>query len=237
MSCRLPLLLSGVLALASGCELMIGGIPNELAQLDGATPEEESPDDLAPGEQPPIDDDAGASQEPPLLPGPDAADEPEPEPEEEPAPETPADPECTRPSIWYPDQDGDGYGAGTPQSGCVKPSGSFSKQTGDCVDTDARVHPGQKAYFGTPYTHSNGSASFDFDCSGSEEGNTAQKLTPNCARILVPMCGGGGFIKANRPSAPNPFCGSTTVETCKPSVAVVLCTSVVETSSTAYGCH
>ncbi|MEZ4320846.1 MAG: MopE-related protein [Myxococcota bacterium] len=42
---------------------------------------------------------------------------------------------------WYADDDGDGYGAGAPQTSCDPPPGAVSSST-DCDDTDPDVNPG-----------------------------------------------------------------------------------------------
>lgn len=42
---------------------------------------------------------------------------------------------------WYPDADGDGYGAGDPVRACTAPEGTAA-YAGDCDDGDGRYHPG-----------------------------------------------------------------------------------------------
>jgi hypothetical protein len=42
---------------------------------------------------------------------------------------------------WYVDNDGDGYGAGSVLRSCVKPSGPYVAQAGDCNDSSARFNP------------------------------------------------------------------------------------------------
>ncbi|RME23260.1 MAG: hypothetical protein D6798_13880 [Deltaproteobacteria bacterium] len=53
-----------------------------------------------------------------------------------------ADPDLVGESTWYLDQDGDGYGAGTPEVACDAPSPDHVPDAGDCDDTDTLVHPG-----------------------------------------------------------------------------------------------
>jgi hypothetical protein len=51
-------------------------------------------------------------------------------------------PACADPPDWWPDADGDGFGAtGAPVRGCRGGAGEVG-QTGDCRDDEARVHPG-----------------------------------------------------------------------------------------------
>lgn len=44
------------------------------------------------------------------------------------------------PSLWYPDGDGDGVGAGTPVSACEQPANT-SASLGDCNDANASINP------------------------------------------------------------------------------------------------
>lgn len=81
---------------------------------------------------------------------------------------------CT---LWYPDADSDTFGdrnnAGLP--GCIAgpaPAAGYVKDHTDCDDNDNRVRPSQTAYFAT--ARSNGS--FDYDCSGALEKETAEYL-------------------------------------------------------------
>ncbi len=68
---------------------------------------------------------------------------------------------------WYRDADGDGYGlAGDAVLGCDRPSG-YVAQGGDCMDTNAQVHPGQTAYFSAH----RGDGTFDYNCDGQDDLN------------------------------------------------------------------
>lgn len=72
--------------------------------------------------------------------------------------------------VFYPDKDKDGYGdqTATLSTGAVvacdnaPPAGMVLDHT-DCADDDARAHPGQAGFFGTPIL---GTSSFDFNCDG-----------------------------------------------------------------------
>lgn len=142
-------------------------------------------------------------------------------------------------SLWYPDGDEDGYGrsAEAVQS-CSKPaSGTWASRGGDCKDNDRNVHPEQTIYFGTPYRAANGSDSYDYDCSGSEEGNPSRLALPaGCDGILdVLNCRGMGYLREARTGAGvNPVCGSTRVGTC--TAMLLSCTTAMETGKPAYEC-
>jgi hypothetical protein len=43
---------------------------------------------------------------------------------------------------WYIDNDGDGFGAGTPIFACESPGSNYVNQGGDCNNTDATIYPG-----------------------------------------------------------------------------------------------
>lgn len=113
--------------------------------------------------------------------------------------------------LWYKDADGDGYGdkngtvaLNTAKPGCVAgpaPAGGFVDNNTDCFDgapgVATNVHPGQTAFFGTPYTGPAG-ASFDYDCSGGED-----RETPEYPGATCHFCGYSKF-----------FFGCTTPTTC-----------------------
>ena len=67
-------------------------------------------------------------------------------------------------ATYYPDSDGDGYGAATgPLTACTKPVGYVTDHT-DCCDTDAKAHPGQTLTFAT----ADNCSSYDYNCDGKE---------------------------------------------------------------------
>jgi hypothetical protein len=94
---------------------------------------------------------------------------------------------------WYRDADDDGYGVtGDAVLGCDKPSG-YVAQSGDCMDTNAQVHPGQTAYFPAH----RGDGSFDYNCDGQDDlnpndpnpgapppGDCGQQVSGGCYRPL-----------------------------------------------------
>ena len=42
---------------------------------------------------------------------------------------------------WYADADGDGFGTGAPMTACIQPVANAVLQSGDCLDTEASIHP------------------------------------------------------------------------------------------------
>jgi hypothetical protein len=227
------LLTISLLALTSACELVLGGIPEE----EDARATDRNPISLVPdaatgdvdesdaGVEPAEDFDAGSQS-----PGGDGDDD---------VPAGP-DPACNELLIWYADKDGDGYGvdAQTRES-CGAPEGAWAPRGGDCADGDARVHPGQSSFYGDPYKNQAGADSFDFDCSGKEEGNPAQTLAPSrCKFLTFPSCGGAGYVATSRSGTGiHAYCGSTTRESCEASVAYVVCESKTKSGVEPYGCR
>ena len=146
---------------------------------------------------------------------------------------------CAMRSVWYADDDHDGFGDGARLVvACGEPSsGTWANRADDCDDGDARVHPGQMAYFGEPYSARSGDDSFDYDCSGSEDGDPSLVPAPaNCALLAVGSCGGSGYLPTARAGAgKNPLCGSVQTRSC--SAALVICTATEATVEKAFGCR
>lgn len=92
------------------------------------------------------------------------------------------------------DDDGDGFCEGTT---CH----SAQAMPGDCDDTNPDVHPGQAAFFETPYRVA-GQDSFDYDCDGFEVESTRQ--TYRCNAGPNPL-----FCQSHRDGwqGPIPACG------------------------------
>jgi hypothetical protein len=126
---------------------------------------------------------------------------------------------CTTPVPWYEDADGDGYGrTDTEVVACPKPEGgAWARAPGDCYDGDARVHPGQSAYFGTPFSAGSGIVSFDYDCSGFEEPNPAHARFTGCGALSLALCEATKGYASGPRIGPglDPYCGSTTVVECR----------------------
>ena len=91
------------------------------------------------------------------------------------------------------DADGDGY-ASTTLGACGL----------DCADDDARVHPGQSAFFSTPYLRGD-AASWDYDCDGSQTAETDRlAYCIGAATLEVSTCTCAAGWKDDMPS-----CGET----------------------------
>jgi hypothetical protein len=121
--------------------------------------------------------------------------------------------------------DGDGFGNKTMSiTACPCPAGwvlgpDLNGSTGsassgfDCDDTNGAVHPGQPAFFTSPYVTSSGGKSWDYDCDGMEKrqywfSGGCLSVGPTCA--LTP-----GWIKDGTGI---PHCGETKqyVVSCSP---------------------
>jgi hypothetical protein len=60
---------------------------------------------------------------------------------------------------WHLDDDADGFGVDTETTvACLQPAGVWTEASGDCDDTDARIHPGAEEFCDGA----------DFDCDGAE---------------------------------------------------------------------
>lgn len=145
------------------------------------------------------------------------------------------DASCSAPSTWYPDGDHDRVGrtSGAVQS-CESPGDHFVKKGGDCNDDNALVYPGQTEYFEEPYVGSGGGETFDYDCSGKEEGSDDQLgAAPNCGGLALSNCSGQGYVPTDRTgTGQNKLCGSAVVRTCQPAGGLnPFCTSVEEDAS------
>ncbi len=146
---------------------------------------------------------------------------------------------CAVRSVWYGDADGDGYGSvATAIVACSKPAAKgWVSNADDCNDQDARVHPSQTSYFGTPYPGVGGVDSFDYDCSGDEQPDPLQQAAPTgCALLSVGTCGGAGYVATTRTGqGTSALCGSVKKTTCVVA-AVVLCQPVTETVKEPFRC-
>jgi hypothetical protein len=106
--------------------------------------------------------------------------------------------------LYYRDYDGDGYGdingstttnamdgTVTAYVGCsnVAPKPGYVADHTDCDDLDARAHPGQTAYFGTPMTGIS-PPSYDFNCDGILEKSIPEYPGMSCEFCdATPTCG------------------------------------------------
>jgi hypothetical protein len=154
----------------------------------------------------------------------------------------PPDFPCTEDVAWYPDGDGDSYGRSVAASevvwACPKPRGDWAPRPGDCHDANALVHPGQRSYFGQSYRKPDGTESFDYDCSGNEEGNPSQARGPeSCGLLSLTLCAGAGYAPTPRQGqGVDAYCGSTTRATCRPA-GLLGCQTVSEPEDEPYRCR
>ena len=119
---------------------------------------------------------------------------------------------CSALPKWYADADADGVGSAVSVQACTPPAG-YVASSGDCLDTNANVHPGQTTFFNVPFTNSGGVASYDYDCSGVEVDSADH--WPGLCDV---DCDGFGYtpLSPARPAGAgvNPYCGSTTSRVC-----------------------
>lgn len=147
---------------------------------------------------------------------------------------------CAQPGSWYADDDKDGYGrASAKVSACAAPGEAWSQRAGDCNDDLADVHPQQGDFFDHAYQAADGSMSFDYDCSGHEEGNNQQPAAPDdCGILALLNCTGSGYSKVARAGADNPLCGSRRKEFCQGALlGAVGCETSSEEVAEPYWCH
>lgn len=96
---------------------------------------------------------------------------------------------CCVVGTYYPDSDGDGYGAGAPVSMC--PTAGYVANNTDCYNSNANAKPGS-TYCGTA---NRGDGSFDFNCSAtSTKCGTIYNYSPN----LTTWVGSHGTGSCNR---------------------------------------
>ena len=169
--------LSLLACMASACQLVVGG--SGLLELDSVDSSVRALDD------------AGSAENDATLPAPDARP-----PVAQPSTDAQVSEEempCIEPSLWYADEDDDGYGdSRRPMRACGTPA-KAARQAGDCVDLDARVHPQQESYFGEPHLRDDGSESCDYACSGPEEGMQGVPVAPgSCGWLSRALCWGCG---------------------------------------------
>jgi hypothetical protein len=99
-------------------------------------------------------------------------------------------------AVFYHDGDGDGYGdPATTKVACASgpPPVNYVTNNQDCDDGDARVNPGQTAYFGSP---SLGTHTFDYNCDG-----TLEKGIPEYPSYFGPSyCGFCSSVQSTSPA-------------------------------------
>jgi len=144
---------------------------------------------------------------------------------------------CAKPTAFYFDGDGDGYGGATTMLACSAPSTSWVTKTGDCDDANADVHPGQPNFFTIAYMPSGATqASFDYDCDGTEVAS-GDPSAVNCHDSNL-TCVGSGYLLASpvrSGAGVNPLCGSTQAELCSSGLSG--CTASAPQTASAVACH
>jgi cysteine-rich repeat protein len=92
--------------------------------------------------------------------------------------------------LWYPDEDGDGWGTGTDGVCAALAPPRHADRTGDCCDLRASVFPGRTGFFDAPYAcEPDDPPSFDFDCSGAEEKETEVAAGECDSSVTMTYCG------------------------------------------------
>jgi hypothetical protein len=141
---------------------------------------------------------------------------------------------CSTQTTFYPDSDMDTFGRSTGTVvACTPPTtGTWATVGGDCDDDDGTVFPKEPTYFAKPHSTSGGNHSYDYDCSGAEEGDPSQPIAAkSCTQVISLGCTGTGYVATGM--TPNPLCGSTSFSTCK---AAGLGCAATSSQATAYRC-
>jgi len=149
-------------------------------------------------------------------------------------------PSCPTPSVFFPDDDGDGFGrTADGVRACEKPPGQWASAGGDCADDEPRANPAQRIYFPEPYTNAFEEETFDYDCNGYEDSDPRQPGgAPSCGVISITECGGSGYISTERyGEGVNVLCGSRSMFTCKPNTLGLLCGPEHALVDDALRCH
>ncbi len=120
---------------------------------------------------------------------------------------------CNALPKWYRDADNDGVGTAVSVQACAAPAGHVAA-SGDCLDTNPQVKPGQNLFFGASFINAAGAESYDYDCSGVEVENGTEHFV-GCDPAACDSYG-------NLPRSParvagagvNSYCGSTSARYC-----------------------
>jgi hypothetical protein len=228
-------------ASAQGCEWVLGDLPH-IRPADAGEAVIDVPDEgtafdagIATDGAPAIDD-AGADSDARTEPA-DAAHDAE-LPADTGAP-LDAGADCDAGTPYYADDDGDGFGRdATRVVACAPPSGAWSAVAGDCADDNPLVFPMQPKTFEEPY-RVDGVTSYDYDCSGFEEGTDKQQAFLGCGLLSLLLCTGEGYAATMRTGLLiNERCGSRVYTICGSVVAgTAFCNTTSEVRQEAYRCH
>ncbi len=138
---------------------------------------------------------------------------------------------CEAKLPYYTDGDADGYGTTLAGSACTPPPGN-APNGGDCLDTNAKVYPGNKTFFATGYTMGATKTSYDYDCNGVEE--EASQSHGTCASPCS-----YGYVPGTRTPGPgvSMYCGSVTAVSYCSSGSASGSAACSTSSSNALGCR
>ena len=139
---------------------------------------------------------------------------------------------------WYADADDDQFGDdGNTAVACTAPAGHWVLLGGDCNDGNGDVHPATSsapiAFHGGGYTNGLGQETFDYDCSGQEDGDPSQQEVGACSGLASCDQGVQGYVsRTDRAGATiDAYCGSTTTVTCAKLLNLLLCGEMSRTDS------
>lgn len=113
---------------------------------------------------------------------------------------------------WYQDGDNDGVGGAISVQGCTAPAGHVAA-SGDCLDSNPLVKPGQAQFLGTSFINAAGAESYDYDCSGVEVENGTDHFMGPCPATCDAF-GNTPKFPARAGAGVNTYCGSTTARFC-----------------------
>ncbi|HMI83496.1 MAG TPA: hypothetical protein VK550_05345 [Polyangiaceae bacterium] len=157
-----------------------------------------------------------------------------------------ADAGCSPPTIYYKDEDSDGFGKNSETlTSCTPPGGKWSVLNGDCRDDLPNVKPflagspNPPLYSGVGYADVTKpqSVSYDYDCTGTEDADPTNDygVEPDCSKLL--NCTGVGYVPVNPTrtgSGIDPHCGSTSLKRCS---GALPCTTTFLTAMAPYRCR
>lgn len=109
-------------------------------------------------------------------------------------------------TTYYRDADGDDYGTESDTRNACEPPSGYVAIVGDCLDTNASVHPGQETYFTTPIPGAPAATDFDYDCDGTEEKQYGSALFCQAHPFMPDVCLGTSGYRL-LPGGEVPTCG------------------------------
>lgn len=153
----------------------------------------------------------------------------------------PPDANPCKPTIFYRDNDGDGFGGTVTQSACTSPGDGWVAKGGDCADDDKDVFPGQSQYFANPYPRPGSTHSFDYNCNTTEEQKPPARKAATTCTFVGNGCSGDGYVAPTPRTGAgvDPLCGATQVQTCglKVTGPPGICEATIATATAPITCH